>query len=151
MRQKRKIFSTAAALLAAWGLTVGAMAADKGNLTIRVDGLRNDQGHVLVALSRQVPEEIAKSVNFEEMVYAEAKESLTDGISFMAKEIPVGTYYLYLFHDENDNQVIDYDGRIPAEGFATYEGVQAIPQVTIDGANAEAKVVMVYLNDLIKK
>ncbi len=145
------IFSTAAVLLAAWGLAVGAMAADKGDVAIRVEGLRNDQGHVLVTLSRQVPGEIVKGVNLEEIVYAEAKESLKGDISFIAQEIPDGTFYLYLFHDENGNKVLDYDGRIPAEGFACYPGKQGIPEVRIAGGNVEANVVMVYMNDLIKK
>jgi uncharacterized protein (DUF2141 family) len=138
-------------MIAAMTWTVGAMAADKGEVTIRVDGLRNDQGKVLVALSSQVPGEIAKSVDFGQMVYADMKESSTAGISFIAKELPAGTYYIYLFHDENDNQKLDYDGNIPAEGVVYDLDKKVIPQVTIDGGNTTADVVVVYLNDSINK
>jgi uncharacterized protein (DUF2141 family) len=146
MRQKRNIFSTTAAFIAAWGLTVGAMAAEKGDLTIRVDSLRNDKGEVMVALSRKS----TPNINPADMIASDRQKSSTDGITFVLKDIPNGMYYIYMIHDENGNKRLDSSDHIPQEGLAYYPGKRSTPKVKIAGKNTEAKLMMIYIADRMK-
>ena len=141
-KMKRKTAKrVAATMIVALGMTTGMMAADKGDLTIRVDSLRSNDGQVMVALTTEA---IPQNMQF---VKADMKKSSADGVSFVMADLPDGTYYIQLFHDENGNYNLDLSDGMPAEGFGRYPGeIRVAPKVVIDGSNAEAKVVMVYLN-----
>lgn len=87
----------------------------EGTLRLEVSGVRNDKGHVLVALYR--PEDgfsETKATAFRK-VNVEAKSGT---VVIELSGLPPGQYALAVFHDENDNNQIDtgFLG-LPVEGF----------------------------------
>lgn len=87
------------------GVSCFTNAAD---LTISINGIRNDKGKVLVMIKS-----VSKDTTFQKM-----KEITKDSCNFVFNDIEDGTYKLSAFHDENGNYNIDKDEKgIPTEGF----------------------------------
>jgi len=85
-----------------------------GELRVSVDGVRNESGKLRVALYRTPKGFATKAGRFMEVVIP-ASTRANEAVFF---DVPVGTYGLAAFHDENDNIVFDKNFfGIPKEGF----------------------------------
>ncbi|MBI4723603.1 MAG: DUF2141 domain-containing protein, partial [Rhodomicrobium sp.] len=122
MKLRLLAFLFAAAAPAAAGMSFEARADD---LTVEVSGLRNYKGSAVLALW---PEKGEKSkfpdptkvqyrderagdlpCNFPEAAICRRKiESLQNlTVSYTFKSVPPGTYAVFVFHDENNNGILD--------------------------------------------
>ena len=83
-----------------------------GNLTIRVNGLLNDQGKVITNLFRE-GDEVMKI----DKAYLHAQATISDKQTVLVfQNLKYGKYAVSVFHDENDNGKLDHNMfRMPAE------------------------------------
>lgn len=81
-------------------LTVLAMAAAAGTLTVNVGNVRNNRGKVMVAVCTQDKFLESCAINAE----APARAGVT---SVVVHNVPAGSYAAQAFHDENGNDDID--------------------------------------------
>ena len=83
-------------------------------LVINVSGMENTNGKLNVALYNN-----SDNFNNPELVYKELFLTLSSqSMTVTFDSIPAGTYAFALFHDENDNQVLDQNFlNIPQEVF----------------------------------
>ncbi len=85
-------------------------------LNIKVDGLRNSNGQLLVLMYNDAQ-------HFESNAYNDAVLFVSRNLadfkgSILIKDIAPGNYAISLFHDENRNNEFDYKGMMPLEGYA---------------------------------
>ena len=102
-----------------------ALAADNADLTVNVSGLRNFKGRVVLTLwtdsesnssfpdpsrvqfrderSGDSPCDFAQAAICRRTI--ESLQNLT--VSYTFRDIPAGDYALFVFHDENNNGIID--------------------------------------------
>jgi len=104
--------------------TIFGNQADKTvSLTINVENLRNSKGIVQFALYNKdgsIPDE-----NFKKS-YKILKGKIIEGSSVITfRDIPIGTYAVNIFHDENNNGEIDKGFIFPTEGigFSNFETI----------------------------
>lgn len=109
-------------------IDAGALAGDAGvpaaTMQVEITGLRNDKGHVLLALYR--PEDgfsETKPTAFRKQAIPARAGTLT----VQLEDLPIGTYAIALIHDENDNLKIDtgFFG-LPTEGFCFSRGAMGL-------------------------
>jgi uncharacterized protein (DUF2141 family) len=95
--------------------SVAVTSDSLSKLVINVSGMENTNGKLNVALYNN-----SDNFNNPELVYKELFLTLPgQSMTVIFDSIPVGTYAFALFHDENDNQVLDQNFlNIPQEGFA---------------------------------
>jgi uncharacterized protein (DUF2141 family) len=95
--------------------SVGVTSDSLSKLVINVSGMGNTNGKLNVALYNN-----SDNFNNPELVYKELFLTLPgQSMTVTFDSIPAGTYAFALFHDENDNQVLDQNFlNIPQEGFA---------------------------------
>ena len=103
------------------GATGSSSLADgpTGGLELQVGGLASDKGSVLVALfdTEQSYDRPAEPVRKKKLMISEHKTQVSFG------GLPPGDYALRVFHDENDNGVIDTNwAGIPSEAFGFSNG-----------------------------
>lgn len=84
-------------------------------LIVNVSGMKNTNGKLNIALYNN-----SDNFNKPELVYKELFLTLPgQSMTVTFDSIPAGTYAFALFHDENDNQILDQNFlNIPQEGFA---------------------------------
>ena len=84
-------------------------------LVVNISGMENTNGKLNVALYNN-----SDNFNNPQFVYKELFLTLPgQSMTVTFDSIPAGTYAFALFHDENDNQVLDQNFlNIPQEGFA---------------------------------
>ena len=80
-----------------------AVEPDRGDLYLRVVGLRATQGRVRAALFRTREDYDAKSNAFRSIILQVGSTS-SDGVF---QNVPFGRYCITLYHDENDNNQFD--------------------------------------------
>ena len=109
-------------------IDAGALDADAGvpsaTMQVEITGLRNDEGHVLLALYRpQDGFSETKPTAFRKQTIPAHAGTLTVQLD----DLPIGTYAIALIHDENDNLKIDtgFFG-IPTEGFCFSRGAMGL-------------------------
>ena len=91
-----------------------ATSGHTGELRVSVDGVRNKSGNLRVALFHDPESFATKDGRYKEVVIP-AREG---NIEAVFREVPVGTYGLAAFHDENDNVLFDKNFiGFPEEGF----------------------------------
>jgi len=91
-----------------------AVSGHAGDLRVSVDGVRNKSGNLRVALF-QNPESFATKDGRYKEVVVPAREG---NIEAVFTDVPIGTYGLAAFHDENDNVLFDKNFiGFPKEGF----------------------------------
>ena len=92
-------------------LLIAGGASPVAYLDVTVSNVRNDQGHVLVAVCPE-PEFLSQHCPFV------GKASAQPGaVTVRVAGIPPGIYAVQAFHDENDNKIIDRNLLgIPKEG-----------------------------------
>lgn len=149
MYKNFSLLSTAAiaSVFAIGSLTSPAQAqlANSGNLTAEVSALRNKTGQVCFSLfdsskgfpnndesiveTKCVSAEASEEASTEasEETSTEALEDMTEAISVTFESLPLGTYAVTVFHDENeDGEMNQGSFGIPLEGF----GFSKNPAVT---------------------
>lgn len=96
---------------AAVALAVQTTAAYGASLDVFVDNVRNDKGHILVAVC---PDQDFLTAKCPFVGSAPARKGL---VEVRVANIPPGTYAVQVFQDENDNQQIDRNFiGLPTEG-----------------------------------
>jgi uncharacterized protein (DUF2141 family) len=93
---------------------LGPVAAFAGDLTVKVDHVKNDRGAVLAALY-----DSEASFMKQPLARATFKVKAANGeVSYVFHDLPAGKYALAVFHDENDNGQLDKNFvGIPKEGY----------------------------------
>lgn len=100
-----------ALVFATTSIPLVAQEPAKCTVTVKVTGIRNTQGNVLVAL-RSGPGTVVQGKTAE----IDAK-TMTAETTFT--DIPEGTYDVAVIHDENRNGTLDFEPiGMPAEGYA---------------------------------
>lgn len=100
----RKIFLFSALLLT-------SMSALSQTITVNIQGVISQRGHLLVQLCQQV-----NSKKYCD--YHQAAPALQPTTLVYFTQIPPGIYGIEVFHDENDNRTLDHDASgIPTEGY----------------------------------
>ncbi len=114
----------AAAFFASAGMSLSAQAQSH-DLTVQVSGLRNYKGHLVLALWSNTPD-TAKFPDAGKVQYRDERrgdlacdfpnaslcsrvvESLQGlAVSYTFKSLPAGDYAVFVFHDENNNGILD--------------------------------------------
>lgn len=90
--------------------------APKADLTVAVQGLRNDHGSLLLCLTRRGANDFLKCDKDPAKVARVIAATESNSIHFDGLE--PGEYCLLLVHDENRNGKLDTMMGIPREGFA---------------------------------
>lgn len=85
---------------AAFSLCVCSVAAQSGDLTVRVTNVRSEKGKVLIATDK----------GQYDMADAKSPE-----VVLTLKGVPEGKRQLYVYHDENGNYQLDKENGVPAE------------------------------------
>jgi len=85
-----------------------------GDLTVKIDRVKNDQGSILGAL-------YDSEASFMKQPAARATfkvKAMPGEVQYVFHDIPAGTYALSIFHDENGNGQLDKNFLgIPKEGY----------------------------------
>jgi uncharacterized protein (DUF2141 family) len=111
-------FASAVLALAMVSFAAFVAAAEEeakvGTLAIVVVDLKNDDGHLSVALF-----DSAESYSEEDRVFRTAQSKVKGGRSELEfADVPFGTYALKIYHDENANDKLDTNFvGFPKEGF----------------------------------
>lgn len=93
-------------------LLVAAAPAMAGEVAVRVQGVRNDQGSVVVGVCTEEVF-IGGTCAFRATVPAQA-----GAVTVTVPDVPPGTYAVRVYHDENGNERIDRNFLgVPLEGF----------------------------------
>ena len=127
-----------------------AALPQKGDLTIAVAQLRNQKGQVCVKLysaRRSFPNGNDKAIPLQCVPITETPLTVT------FKDIPLGSYAVSLFHDENGDRTINRNGiGIPLEGFGFSRNpvIRAAPpkfeeaMILVAGQNTKIEIQMNY-------
>ena len=78
--------------------------AQTGTIVVKVSGIENNKGVVRIGLYNSKASFPIYSKAMFENSFKQANKS---GITYTFKNIPVGTYAIAVFHDENENQKMD--------------------------------------------
>lgn len=113
MRHRQR--AVAALSLAGAALLLGAVAPAGQDVSVVVNGLRNDRGVVLACLTANM----ALFPNCKNDPQARKVEvrAAHGPVTLDFGKVPPGTYAFALFHDENANGKIDLALVVPREGF----------------------------------
>lgn len=95
-------------------ILASVVSGQAGELRVSVDGVRNKSGKLRVALFQNSENFATKAGRYKEVVIP-AREGNVEAVF---TDVPVGTYGLAAFHDENDNVLFDKNFiGFPEEGF----------------------------------
>lgn len=87
---------------------------DTGNIQISVNGLTSKNGNVIIALVDDEKSYMQKTPPYKS-VSVPVKDDFT--CSYIFQNIPYGKYGIQLFHDENNNRILDTRLGIPKEAY----------------------------------
>lgn len=108
--------------------------AHGANLEVRIDGLREARGHVLVALADSAAAWDGQAPARARLRHAVASSS--EMIRF--EDLPPGSYAISLFHDENDNGEMDKNiVGMPTEGYGFSQNPRVMRKATFEEARFE--------------
>src|ERR1700733_14745273 len=112
VRGRLRVFGIYA--LAALG-GIAAVPAAAADLTVTVEGIRNDHGRVYVTLFNSA----STWLDGDHSVQDQSIPAHPGPVSVTFHNVAPGRYAAVTFHDENGNTVMDYDViGLPTEGFA---------------------------------
>lgn len=89
-------------------------AAQKASITVKITGLRSEEGHVLVCLSsnkKEFPDCRKDATSLKKKVKA------ANNSKVVFENVKPGVYALALVHDKNSNDKMDLTLFLPKEGF----------------------------------
>ena len=96
-------------------LLFSSFYTSKGSLTVRITGLRNNQGHVLISLFKEgmgYPDKPEKAYRKEQLSISSNASVAVFG------NIPPGDYAIAILHDENDDLKMNKNWLgLPKEGY----------------------------------
>lgn len=119
---------------------------EDGRLTITISGVKNNNGNILVGVG---------SLSDVKTMKSRSVKSDVAGVVCGFDNLSIGEQTIYVFHDENGNNVLDMSSEgYPIEGYAVAEGAgMEAYQVPVNVSNKEQQVNLkiVYLVDIIKK
>ena len=98
-----------------------AAAAHSAELRLTVDGIRSEQGKVMVAL--HAPKSGVSFPNGAGAVAAQWRAARNGALEFVFTELPAGRFAIAVFHDENGALDTNMLG-IPKEGYAFSENAR---------------------------
>ena len=135
-RLARRTHRFAGALAGIFAMT-SAAAANSAELTVTVDGVRSDQGKVMVAL--HAPKTEVKFPDGAGTVAAQWRIAKSGTMQFVFSDLPSGRFAVAVFHDENGNDALDTNLLgIPKEGYAFSENARGFAgPPTFDAAAVE--------------
>jgi uncharacterized protein (DUF2141 family) len=147
--ERRSIRAAAFAALGCLALLATPHAASAADLTVTVEGIRNDHGRVYVTLFNSA----STWLDGDHSVQDQSIPAHSGPVSVTFHNVAPGRYAAVTFHDENGNTVMDYDViGLPTEGFAFSN--QARPFLSapsfdrcafeIGSANAQILIKMIY-------
>ena len=118
----------AAALSAA---TFAAHAAEGADLTVTLSDVRNDRGHLFVAV-----ENTEEGWNFKAESVTQTKLPAAKGdITHVFADLPPGKYAVMVIHDENENGKLDSNFLgIPSEGYGFSQNPRVMRRATFQEA-----------------
>lgn len=95
--------------------TTRVVSTEKFGITVVVEGIRNEDGHIVMELS-----------DHEGIARAARKTTIRgDRAQLTFRNVPPGQWAVRLFHDENDNEVLDTNFlRNPREGYGFSNNVR---------------------------
>ena len=109
-------------ILSALFASVLPALACAGDLTVRIEHIRNDHGSILAAL-------YDSEASFMQQPSARAKfkvKAAAGTVEYVFHDLPAGKYALSAFHDENDNGKLDKNFvGYPREGYGFSNGARA--------------------------
>lgn len=111
--------------------TIAQSAVAQG-VTLTVEGLRNSQGHVLVAVFDN-PRAFDR-LNIDQIVDYAVIPAQTGRVTHHFPALNTGPYAIFLFHDENNDQDLNYTNTALLEGI----GASGAPNPTDEPSFAEA-------------
>ena len=97
-------------------LNVFCQEPNSGNLIILADNFKTNQGIAMVKLFRESDDVISKP-------FLQAKALIENGkAQLIISDLPFGEYAAILWHDENENGILDHSWGMPAElmGFSNH-------------------------------
>ncbi|OEK06935.1 DUF2141 domain-containing protein [Roseivirga misakiensis] len=107
---------TLTAMILTLGLALGMVPAkevEKVTITVTVDGLRNEDGYVMVALHNGETEFPGDDAFMTKSIAVEK-----GSVEIVFEEVPVGEYAIAVMHDENSNEELDFNSYgMPLEGY----------------------------------
>ena len=123
---------------------IAAATANSAELTVKIGGVRSDQGKVMVAL--HAPEAEVKFPDGAGTVAAQWRIAKSGTMQFVFADLPSGRFAVAVFHDENGNDTLDTNLLgIPKEGYAFSEnargfaGPPSFDAAAVDIASGETK------------
>lgn len=88
--------------------------AQSGSVVVEIKGIKNTQGSIAIGLYNQA-KGFAEYGKRYKGVYVKASKT---GVKYSFKDIPVGTYAIAVFHDENNNKEVDKNWfGVPTESY----------------------------------
>lgn len=91
------------------------------NLTVKIEGVKSDQGTMMVALYNTHEAWLSKAYMGKSSLIEEGKATVT------FENLPLGTYGVSTYQDENNNEKLDTGlFGIPKEPYASSRGAKAI-------------------------
>ena len=109
--------------LAGAGLMTVAGVAHSAELRVTVDGIRSEQGKVMVAL--HAPKTGVSFPDGAGAVAAQWRTARNGALEFVFTGLPAGRFAIAVFHDENGNDTLDTNLLgIPKEGYAFSENAR---------------------------
>jgi len=106
-------------LLTLTAAALSPVAGIAGDLTVKIDNVRNDQGSVLAAL---YDSEASYMQQPSARATFKVKAALGE-VEYVFHDLPAGKYALSVFHDENGNGKLDKNFLgIPKEGYGFSKG-----------------------------
>ena len=88
--------------------------AQTGNITVFIKGIDNTKGNIEIGLYNSKTNFTIYDKNYKGATLTPSKS----GVSYTFKNIPVGTYAIAVWHDENKNQKIDKNWfGVPTESY----------------------------------
>ena len=120
-------------------------ASADDNLVVQIEGVRNTNGKIVIVVFDDNKTfqnyDVTQSAGYREV---DAETKLT--VSF--PNLKAGPYVVSVFHDENGNQGLDYQGETPLEGYATSGATDPSATPSFEEAAIKPGVVSIKLNYL---
>jgi uncharacterized protein (DUF2141 family) len=153
MRWNSRVGGLLLTVLTVFSVSQSVEAAFNGNLTVQVDGLRNQRGQLCIKLfssSRGFPE------GSESSGKRQCSKITNNSMTFTFNNLPSGNYAVAVFHDSNgDNKLNRNSLGMPTEGYGfsnnpaySRTGPPKYGEATflLAGSNTNIKIQLKYAN-----
>lgn len=121
-------------------IAIGAYAQQSGaDLIIRLQGVKPDGKKLMIG--------VGDYKNNPQDMYAKMVTADSAIVTCRIKDIPKGNHFIYIYHDSNENQKLDFSqsGK-PAEGVAMDKKYSWEPAVQVNDTVKQINLSMYYFN-----